>query len=941
MALGAYDIRFILSVSDRTGNSLRRVGTDMRGVAADAARMKKAFTAMDVGRGLQLRGLLGGAALGVAAQQAADFSTLVTKAGTQVAGNNSLEQIGKNTIGLQKEILNLMGQFPASAQEQADAAYDIFSAMNVPLKQGVGLLKLFNMVAVAGATDLETATNAMITILNNFGGSFDKTMKAVNTSFAIIRFGRLEFSEFNDMLNAVVPSAKAAGQTLEDVSGAMALVTKMIPSQKQGATAISRLLEVLTRSDFRAGAKKMGLSIETATGALKPLPEIIAELARLDISQAEGTINSLFQVVTATGRGGGRGIQSTVQARRALILLVKEFQEYQKVQKGVTGATSEFEKRYTMMIGTAGVKWEKFKANMQALLIMVGAAAIPLFERLGQKVNNAVNWARQNKGMLEFAVKATLVTAAASLLAGTFLKLYGTALILYTGLSRLAGAFGFAAIAARAGAAIGFLGAAFSLLRAHGLKALPVIFQSLAGLSALAKLGVITVTVLVLWKIHKTQGWNEFWKNVDEKIISGAQQVGRLGGPVGASGRFIEALMEADRSVRIKNLQALKDQKNKGKGSNKEVAQEIDNTYKDLVNQVRKALTAGGKDFFNAKMMKAMGLDSNALNEQINNLVNQPPGGTEKQQFANQIAENYKNLMQQASDRLIQVYGEFRSANEQALGNIFEPIEGTGEEEQLRKAWNWTTGADSLLENMKRRVAQFREWRAMLAMLLKKGFSKEFVAEFQKMGPDALKYLDELKSAGPKKVKQFNAVMVASKTTVTKATEIDFNAQIKKWESFGKNSAFAIISGLESEEVALAKRMDAYVTRVYSGVAMAIAREQAKLNFVVPQITGSEFNLSPKAKPAPKGPTKKQIAAAGYEGRYAIPSAATGGLPVAAVQAMGDRYNAMARVYGTGWSNGPPTSWHYTFNVNGTFMSEAEMMDQAMRQAKHKTRNKR
>ena len=87
MALGAYDIRFILSVSDRTGNSLRRVGSDMRGVAADAARMKKAFTAMDVGRGLQLRGLLGGAALGVAAQQAANFSTLVTKAGTQIAGN--------------------------------------------------------------------------------------------------------------------------------------------------------------------------------------------------------------------------------------------------------------------------------------------------------------------------------------------------------------------------------------------------------------------------------------------------------------------------------------------------------------------------------------------------------------------------------------------------------------------------------------------------------------------------------------------------------------------------------------------------------------------------------------------------------------------------------------------------------------------------------------
>lgn len=943
MALGAYDIRFILSVSDRTGNSLRRVGSDMRGVAADAVRMRKAFTAIDVGRGLQLRGLLGGAALGVAAQQAANFSTLVTKAATQAKDSQSLQDIGKNTVSLQNEILDLMGQFPASAQEQADAAYDIFSAMNVPLKQGVGLLKLFNMVSVAGATDLETASNAMITILNNFGGSWDKTMKAVNTSFAIIRFGRLEFSEFNDMLNSVVPSAKAAGQTLEDVSGAMALVTKLIPSQRQGATAISRLLEVLSRPDFRSGAKKLGLDIETADGALRPLPKIIGELARLDIAQATSTINSLFQVVTATGRGGGRGIQSTVQARRALILLVKEYQQYITVQKGVTGATSEFEKRYTMMIGSAGVKWEKFKAQMQALLIMVGAAAIPMFERLGDKVSNAIDWARQNRGMIEFAVKVTLITAAASLLMGTLLKLYGTVLILMTGLMRLGKMFAFAAIAAKAGQAVGFLAAAFSLLRSHGLKALPVIFQGLTGLMMLARLGIITITVLVLWKVHKTAGWNEFWKSVDEKFIAGADKVGKLGGPLGASGRLVEALMEADRNVRIKNLAELKARKNTGKGNNAEIAKEYNSNYKDLINQIRKQLTGVGGDLFNKKMMKDMGIDVNALNEQINSLVNQPPGGTDKQRMANEITTNFEQLMKQATDKLISVYQEFRTANEQAMGSIFEPIEGQDEEAQLRKQWNWTGAADSLLANMKERVRQFREWRNSLTMLLKKGFSKEFVEEFKKMGPEGMKHLDELKKAGPKRVKEFNTTFAAGKAAVTKATEIDFDAQIKKWQSFGTKTAFAIITGMETEEQMLQTRMNAMVTRLYSGVARTIATEQAKLNFVVPVQPSGVFQVAPRdGTPAKGGPTPKEIKAAGLEGKYAIPGAFTGGLPVAAVQALGDRGTAMAAAYGSPWPQPPFQGGNsYTFQVNGTFLTEEEAMNAAMRQAAHKTKNKR
>lgn len=950
MALSSYDVRFILSVSDRTGNSLRRFAGDMRSTTAEAARMKKAFTAMDLGRGLAIRGLLAGAGLGVAGEQAASFATQVTKAATQIAGNNSVQKIGQNSIKLQKELLDLMHQFPGTAKEQADAAYDIFSAMNVPLQKGVGLLKLFNMVAVAGATDLSTASDAMIKILNNFGGSWERTMKSINTSFAIIRFGKLEFSEFNTMLDSVVPAAKGAGQSLQDVAGAMAfLTTRMGPAV--AATGLSRLLDVMARPDFRRGAERLGLDFETVDKSLRPLPDLIHELARLPVAQIKGAIGSLIPLVTSVGRGGGKGIQAQSQARRTLNQLVLNERQFQQFQGNVLGATEEFSKRYAAMIGTSGVRWEKFKATLQATAIVVGAAVIPYFERLGEVITKGINWAKNNEGTVKFAAKALLAVSVASLLAGTFLKLYGASLILYTGLTRLAGAFAFANIAARATALMGFLSAAFSLLRTNGLKALPVILMNLGALSTLAKLGIITTTVVILWEVHKLKGWNEFWKSVDEKILSGTGAIKKHGGAVGKAVAIpIQALINMDKKVRVKNLAELKANRNKGKGSNKEIVDAYTSNYKEMIASIRKSVGSLSKDLFNTKAMKALGLDPKSIEDQINALLYPPAKGSTEgaqraAQYAKDVVNRTKEMLGQASDALMQLYDGFKQANQTAFGDIFTPIEGEGEEAQLRKQWNWSGGADSLLGIMKSRVAQFKKWRGMLTMLLKKGFSKDFVDEFKKMGPEGLKYLDELRSAAPNKVRQFNTVMAQGKGAVTKATEIDFNTQLKKWNSFGKDTALKIILGMESEEQGVQTRMTNLVNRLYTNVAKEIAAQQVKLEMSVPDATVkfdySGLKAAPEedtTKPAPKAPPPKY----GPHGKPP-PKGSRGDIPFwwKEDQSMMLPGRVSTIPIEQRGMISPQTNQQVVFNVNGTFLTYQEMMDAALRQAKHKLKHTR
>jgi hypothetical protein len=70
---------------------------------------------------------------------------------------------------LQSDIRDLMTQFPATADDLSKAAYDIYSSTDVNFGKGRKALKLFAQAAVAGQTDVQTATDAGIVVLNNFG----------------------------------------------------------------------------------------------------------------------------------------------------------------------------------------------------------------------------------------------------------------------------------------------------------------------------------------------------------------------------------------------------------------------------------------------------------------------------------------------------------------------------------------------------------------------------------------------------------------------------------------------------------------------------------------------------------------------------------------------------------------------------------------------------
>jgi hypothetical protein len=113
-----------------------------------------------VGRTAMFAGGAAAVGLGFAASSAAKLSTSTTLAATQAI--TKIEQVGSKAKAVQDGILQQMTKFPAAAEEMSKSIFEIFSGTNIQqTSKGLQLMKVFNQAAVAGQSDLNTATQAV------------------------------------------------------------------------------------------------------------------------------------------------------------------------------------------------------------------------------------------------------------------------------------------------------------------------------------------------------------------------------------------------------------------------------------------------------------------------------------------------------------------------------------------------------------------------------------------------------------------------------------------------------------------------------------------------------------------------------------------------------------------------------------------------------------
>jgi TP901 family phage tail tape measure protein len=484
-------------------------------------------TIAHMGRMAQLGGLALTFAFGMAAKSAADFSSAITLAASQARDLNATWfQTRVRAQEVNDQVMTLMRRFPASAQELADSAYEVYSGINLmnngitDTTRAMNIMATANKAAVAGQEDLAAATSVVVTVANNFGDSSQELAHNMDVAFRIIRFGRMRLSEFNEMLNKIAPAAKSAGQSLQNVGGAMAYLTTVMPSQRQVATGLARLLELIRHPDIQRGLEEFGVSVVDSTGAMRPFMDIMKDMHDMFPEWASGAIDTAkaIRVISMRGREArtgrpGLGLISSIEARRAATLIIRNYADVDRRQRQITRSTNEMNNAYAALNETAGVKWRRFVNRMRASVLEFGVKAIPVFERIGEMIEGLVN--RWNS--LDQSTKDSVARFAA--ISGVFLLVGGTIAALGGGLMSMVGMFA---------ALFGVRGLSKARLEKFGR------FAVLAGglvrtLGVLATLGAIGLVINAYWTGDASV------KTLIMSMLAGAVAGFAIGGPIGAA----------------------------------------------------------------------------------------------------------------------------------------------------------------------------------------------------------------------------------------------------------------------------------------------------------------------------------------------------------------------------------------------------------------------
>ena len=390
-----------------------------------------------IGRSMQLFGAVGTLVFGLAANAAAKFSASAATAGTQMRDlGGSVQQAVDRSKELQKAIIDMSMVFPNSAQDMTDAAYEIFSSMNLMhngvmnVNAGLRLLAVANKAAVAGGVDLKEATNAMIVALNIFDPKLQDVKGTMDEVFNIVRFGRIRLDDLSHVFTQFASAAHAGGMSLKEVGSAFATLTLFNDPGKASA-GLGRLIELLRTPDFREGLKNLidVDVIDKASGKFRPLLTIFQEIvkARPDLAASRKAAIDFFIELTKASGLTKKGIQGTVQARRAFETLATHMGTFADTTANVNRNYDEMNKAFKARMTDPGVQWELLKNRLRALAIVIGQQVLPVFLQIGRWVAGGIRWFKGlNDGIKGTFLRFAAWAAVGTLLAGVLLSVGGS-----------------------------------------------------------------------------------------------------------------------------------------------------------------------------------------------------------------------------------------------------------------------------------------------------------------------------------------------------------------------------------------------------------------------------------------------------------------------------------------------------------------------------------
>lgn len=197
-----------------------------------------------------------------------------------------------------------------AAEELNEALYQTISATG-DTANALDLVSAAVKAAKGGFTDTTTAVDGLTTVLNSYGMAASEAESLANKFLVTQNKGKTTFGELAGSIGNVVPTASAAGVSVDELLSAVAALTANGINTASAMTGLKAALSnIITPSDSAAkAAKQMGIDFSASALKAKGLSGFMADIQAATNGDSEamaqlfGSVEALNSVLVLTGNG--------------------------------------------------------------------------------------------------------------------------------------------------------------------------------------------------------------------------------------------------------------------------------------------------------------------------------------------------------------------------------------------------------------------------------------------------------------------------------------------------------------------------------------------------------------------------------------------------------------------------------------------------------------
>ncbi len=282
----------------------------------------------------------------------------------------------KELSGLSDQLLDIGKQNIAPIEQIPESFNKIISA-GLDVKTSLDVLDPSLKAAKAGFADVGEVAKSAVAVMNSSGRDINTVYDVL---FATLNKGNAEFPDIAQYLPKLIPMARNAGFALGETAGAWAYLTAQGQTSERATTLSQNAMKALADPDRIKAFKQMGINLYDSTGKIKPLVNIIDQLATKTKGLSDLSRAKFFGKIGLDQEAAGLFASAPQDAEK--------FRQTIDFTTNSQGQLSEAYKNSMTPLDS----WHQVTNLIKGNMIELGMKALPVITAIGEGVLDVINY---------------------------------------------------------------------------------------------------------------------------------------------------------------------------------------------------------------------------------------------------------------------------------------------------------------------------------------------------------------------------------------------------------------------------------------------------------------------------------------------------------------------------------------------------------------------